>query len=38
MFGTQGTTRRRRVIRADFIAGVAVMVAFGIWLVMPTGP
>jgi hypothetical protein len=33
MHGTQGTTRRRRIILAEFVAGVAVLVAFGIWLV-----
>jgi hypothetical protein len=33
MHGTQGTTRRRRIILAEFVAGVAVSVAFGIWLV-----
>jgi len=33
MYGVHGTTRRRRIILAEFIAGVVVMVAFGIWLV-----
>jgi hypothetical protein len=32
MYGTRGTTRRRRVILAEFVAGVVVAVAFGIWL------
>jgi hypothetical protein len=33
MHGTRGTTRRRRIILAEFTAGLAVMVALGIWLV-----
>jgi hypothetical protein len=33
MYGARGTTRRRRIILAEFVAGVAVPVAFGIWLV-----
>lgn len=33
MYGVRGTTRRRRIILAEFLAGVVVMVAFGIWLV-----
>jgi len=32
MYGTQGTRRRRRIILAEFTAGLATMVAFGIWL------
>jgi hypothetical protein len=32
MHGARGTTRRRRIILAEFVAGVAVPVAFGIWL------
>jgi hypothetical protein len=32
MYGTRGTTRRRRIILAEFVAGVVVMVAFGVWL------
>jgi len=32
MYGARGTTRRRRIILAEFVAGVAVPVAFGIWL------
>ncbi len=33
MYGARGTMRRRRIILAEFVAGVAVLVAFGIWLV-----
>jgi len=33
MYGARGTTRRRRIILAEFAAGVVVSVAFGIWLV-----
>jgi hypothetical protein len=33
MYGTQGTARRRRITLAEFVAGVAVSVAFGTWLV-----
>jgi hypothetical protein len=33
MYGTSGTIRRRRVILAEFIAGLAAVVALGIWLV-----
>jgi hypothetical protein len=36
MYGAQGTTRRRRIILAEFVAGVVVSVAFGIWLVAHT--
>jgi hypothetical protein len=32
MYGTRGTTWRRRIITAEFIAGAIGMVAFGIWL------
>ena len=33
MYGARGTTRRRRIILAEFVVGVLVMVAFGLWLV-----
>ncbi len=33
MFGTRGTLRRRRIILAEFLLGVVVMVTFGAWLV-----
>jgi hypothetical protein len=33
MYGTSGTSRRRRIILAEFTAGLAVMVALGSWLV-----
>ncbi len=32
MYGARGAKRRRRIIRAEFITGAIVMVAFGIWL------
>src|SRR5215475_3561452 len=32
MYGTRGTTRRRRSIVAEFVLGVVAMVAFGTWL------
>jgi hypothetical protein len=32
MYGTGGTMRRRRVILAEFTAGLTVMVALGIWV------
>lgn len=32
MYGSRGAVRRRRIIRAEFITGAAVMVAFGVWL------
>jgi hypothetical protein len=32
MYGTRGTARRRRIILAEFTAGVVVMVVFGLWL------
>jgi hypothetical protein len=32
MYGARGTTRRRRIILAEFAAGAVVAVAFGIWL------
>jgi hypothetical protein len=34
MYGTRGTTRRRRIILAEFVVGVTVMVAFGAWLLI----
>ena len=34
MYGTRGTMRRRRIIRAEFLAGVVAMEAFGLWLVL----
>jgi hypothetical protein len=33
MYGTRGTTRRRRIILAEFVLGAIAMVAFGSWLV-----
>ena len=33
MYGTRGTKRRRGIILAEFTAGLAATVAFGIWLV-----
>src|SRR5262249_18641564 len=32
MYGTRGTTRRRRIILTEFLVGVIAMVAFGAWL------
>jgi hypothetical protein len=32
MYGTQGTTRRRRIILAEFVAGVVGMAGMGIWV------
>jgi len=32
MYGTRGAERRRWVVRAEFIAGAVVLVAFGVWL------
>ncbi|MEU4530377.1 hypothetical protein AB0F49_19310 [Micromonospora ureilytica] len=32
MYGSRGTTRRRRIILAEFLVGVVVMVTWGIWL------
>ncbi|WP_430501662.1 hypothetical protein ACQRWP_08920 [Micromonospora trifolii] len=32
MHGSRGTTRRRRIILAEFLVGVVLMVAWGIWL------
>ncbi len=32
MYGARGTTRRRRIVLAEFAAGAVVSVAFGIWL------
>jgi hypothetical protein len=34
MYGASGTLRRRRIILAEFIAGLAVMVTLGIWLIV----
>lgn len=34
MHGTGGTTRRRRIILAEFVVGLIAMVAFGTWLLM----
>jgi hypothetical protein len=33
MYGISGTIRHRRIVLAEFIAGLAVTVALGIWLV-----
>ena len=32
MYGARGATRRRRIILAEFTAGVLIMVPFGVWL------
>lgn len=32
MYGARGTSRRRRIILAEFTAGLAVILALGIWL------
>ncbi|MGC5310958.1 hypothetical protein [Micromonospora zamorensis] len=32
MHGARGTTRRRRIILAEFLVGVVAMVGLGIWL------
>ncbi|MEW1587575.1 hypothetical protein AB0283_19315 [Micromonospora vinacea] len=32
MYGSRGTTRRRRIILAEFLAGVVLMVTWGSWL------
>jgi hypothetical protein len=32
MYGSRGTVRRKRVIQAEFTAGLAATVALGIWL------
>jgi hypothetical protein len=32
MYGTRGTTRRRRIILTEFIAGAIVMIGFGLFL------
>ncbi|MBL7552227.1 hypothetical protein I6A60_30840 [Frankia sp. AgB1.9] len=32
MYGTRGTTRRRRIILTEFILGAVVMVAIGGWI------
>ncbi|MEU4399419.1 hypothetical protein [Micromonospora orduensis] len=36
MYGTRGTVRRRRIILAEFLGGVVVMVALGSWLLAST--
>lgn len=36
MYGTQGPMRRRRIVLVEFVAGVVVAAAFGIWLVAYT--
>jgi hypothetical protein len=33
MYGIRGTTRRRRIVLAEFVAGIGVMVALGMWIV-----
>lgn len=33
MYGTRGMTRRRRIVLAEFVAGVVAAAAFGSWLV-----
>jgi hypothetical protein len=37
MYGIRGTTRRRRIILTEFIAGAIAMLAFGVWLVTVSG-
>jgi hypothetical protein len=37
MYGTRGTTRRRRIIMTEFLVGVVAMVAFGAWLLASSG-
>src|SRR5262245_48143370 len=37
MYGTRGTTRRRRIILTEFIAGAIVMIGFGVWLTAARG-
>ena len=37
MYGARGTTRRRRIILAEFVAGAIVMVGFGVWLATVPG-
>lgn len=37
MYGTRGTTRRRRIILTEFVLGAIVMIAFGVWLAMVSG-
>jgi hypothetical protein len=32
MYGTSGSTRRRRIILAGFLVGVIGMVGFGMWV------
>lgn len=34
MFGSRGSVRRRRVIRAEFIVGAAACTALGAWVLM----
>lgn len=34
MYGTRGTDVRRRIVVAEFVVALAVMVALGIWLVI----
>ena len=36
MHGTRGTTRRRRIVQAEFGIGAVAMVAFGSWLIAAT--
>ena len=37
IYGTRLAKRRRRIIRAEFITGAVVMVAFGVWLAASSG-
>ncbi|HEY3007703.1 MAG TPA: hypothetical protein VGJ63_06490 [Micromonosporaceae bacterium] len=32
MYGARGTSRRQRIILAEFVIGAIVLVAFGVWL------
>ncbi|MEV1076158.1 hypothetical protein [Micromonospora parva] len=34
MYGSRGTTRRRRIILAEFLVGVVLMVTWGSWLLV----
>jgi hypothetical protein len=34
MHGTRGTTRRRRVILVEFVAGAIVACGFGLWVIL----
>ena len=36
MYGLHGTTRRRRIVLAEFVFGVLVMVAFGVLVLLTT--